>query len=115
MVNQFQASLLTADRVGKTGLSIRPALVQAAFGLALVLMACAFGLFAASHAISQEVSNAAGKGALVATANVLPQLVIHAESLAPNLNGMLATGDGGAAIPLEELVAGVSREAFHNR
>jgi len=112
MVNQFQASLLTADRA-KVGLSIRPALIQAALGFALVLMVSAFGLFAASHAIGQEASNA-GKGTPVVTANVLPQFVIYPASLEPNLNGVLATGDGGASIPLEEVVAGVSREALNN-
>jgi hypothetical protein len=42
--------------------------------------------------------------------------MITPESLEPNLNGMLATGDGGAALPLEEIVGGISRQAFdHNR
>lgn len=109
MVNQFQASLLTADRAGKADLPMRSALLQAAIGAALVLAVSAFGLFAASHAIGQEAQAAR-------TANVLPQLMISPESLEPNLNGMLATGDGGAALPLEETVGGVSREAFaHNR
>jgi hypothetical protein len=110
MVNQFQASLLTADRVGKADLPMPSALIQAVIGFALVLAVSAFGLFAASHAIGQEVS------ARTATANVLPQLMISPESLEPNLNGMLATGDGGAALPLEETVGGTSRQAFeHNR
>jgi hypothetical protein len=109
MVNQFQASLLTADRAGKPDLPMRSALLQAVIGFALVLAVSAFGLFAASHAIGQE-AQAAG------TANVLPQLMISPESLEPNLNGMLATGDGGATLPFEETVGGISREAFeHNR
>ena len=117
MVNQFQASLLTADRAGKADLPMRSALIQAAIGFALVLAVSAFGLFAASHAIGQEAQAATDKvGARTVTANVLPQLVISPESLEPNLNGMLATGDGGAALPLEEIVGGISREAFeHNR
>jgi hypothetical protein len=112
MVNQFQASLLTADRAGKADLPVRSALIQAAIGFALVLAVSAFGLFAASHAIGQEAQAATDKiAARTATANVLPQLVIAPESLEPNLNGMLATGDGGAALPLEEIVGGISHKA----
>jgi hypothetical protein len=103
IVNQFQESLLTSNR---TGLPMRLVFVQAAIGFAFVLMISALGLFAASHAIGQEVSGVAEKGAApVATANVLPKLVILPESLEPNLNGMLATGDGGAMIEIKEITS----------
>jgi hypothetical protein len=97
MVNQFQASLLTARRGGKAGLLVRLAFIQAAFGFALILLASAFGLFTASHVIGQE-----GMLRKAATANVLPPLVISDEALQPNLAGMLATGDGGAMIEPSE-------------
>ena len=93
MVNQFQASLLTAQRTGKAGLPAGLAFLQAAFGIAFVLLVSAFGLFTAWHAIGQE-----SMLPKAATANVLPPLVISDEALQPNLTGMLATGDGGATI-----------------
>jgi hypothetical protein len=109
MMNQFQASLPITDRPGIADFSIRSALLQAV--LALVLMVSAFGLFSVSRAIGQQASIAVGKGTPVVTANVLPELIFHPETLEPNLNGMLATGDGGATIPLEEVVDAVLREA----
>jgi hypothetical protein len=113
MVNQFQESLLTGDRVNKAGLPMRLVFIQAARGFVLVLMISTFGLFAASHAIGQEVPGVATKGAVpVATGNVLPKLVISPESLEPNLNGMLATGDGGAVIEPQETTGSLRASAY---
>jgi hypothetical protein len=106
MVNHFQASLLTAERIGKGDQPIRLAFIQAALGFALVLMISVFGLFATSHAIGQDASGAAAKGPSV-VANVLPPLVISPESLEPNLNGTLATGDGGSMIETKETTGGL--------
>ena len=115
MTYQYQASLLTAGRAAKADLSMRPGFMQAAREFAPVLLFSALGLLTALYLIGWEVSGMVEKAApRAAAANVLPELVISPQSLEPNLNGMLATGDGGASIPLEELVAGVSREAFHN-
>jgi hypothetical protein len=109
MINQFQESLLTDDRTSKANHTLRSACIQSAIGLMLVIAISAFGLFTASHATGQESMMRKDPAA---TANVLPELVIWPESLEPNLNGMLATGDGGASLPLEETVGGVSRNAF---
>jgi hypothetical protein len=89
MVNQFQESLMDGAR------STRPAFIQMAIGLLLVVAIAAFGIFAASYARSEEALAHQGKPA---TAKVLPDLVIWPESLEPNLSDMLATGDGGATI-----------------
>jgi hypothetical protein len=98
MINQFQASLLTTDQVGKTDLPSRLALTQTAIGFVFVLMVSAFGLFAASNAIGEEAYTAVKGASPIDAAAVLPILVISPESLEPNLNAMLATGDGGAVI-----------------
>jgi hypothetical protein len=114
MMNQFQESLIVAGNTNKDGLTMRSGYVQAAIGLVLVIAISAFGLFAASHANGQD--GIGRKTAQASTVNVLPPLFISDESQQPNLNGVLATGDGGAALPLEETVGGVSRNAFdHNR
>ena len=110
MMKQLQTTLLTANRA-KVGLSTRHVRVQVVLGL--VLIASVFGVFAMANAVPQEASSTS-KGTHFAATNVLPQLVISPESLKPNLNGMLATGDGGASLPLEEVVAGVSRGAFND-
>jgi hypothetical protein len=107
MINQFQESLMITDR------TMRPAYAQMAIGLVLVIAISAFGLFTASHARGDE--SLTRKNIPAATANVLPSLVIWPQSQEPNLNGMLATGDGGAALPLEETVGGVSRDAFDHK
>lgn len=107
MINQFQESLWTDDRTSKTNHTLRSAWVQTAIGLMLVIAISAFGIFTASHATGQE--NMVRKPAM---ANVLPELFISDEALEPNLNGLLATGDGGASLPIEETVGGVSRNAF---
>jgi hypothetical protein len=88
MVNPFQESLMITDR------KMRPAYAQTATGLVLVIAIVAFGLFATSHAIGQESK----QSSKAATANVLPPLFISDESLAPHLDWILATGDGGATI-----------------
>src|SRR5436190_21678720 len=95
MINQFQESLMAADGAGKTTQAVRLGYVQAAIGLALVIVISAFGLFIASQALGQE--NMTPK-TQAATANVLPILILSPELQEPNLNGMLATGDGGAMI-----------------
>jgi hypothetical protein len=99
MLNQFQESLIVAEPANKPRHPLRLTLVQAAIGLLLVIAISAFGLFTASHASGQE---GMVRKATPATANVLPDLVIWPESLEPNLSGMLATGDGGAAIDAQE-------------
>jgi hypothetical protein len=99
MINQFQESLMVTDGAHKDGRAPRPAWLQAPIGLVLVIAISAFGLFTASHAIGQESTV---RKAPAATANVLPPLYISDESLQPNLNGMLATGDGGAMIENKE-------------
>ena len=109
MINQFQESLLTDDRKSNANHTLRSAWVQTAIGLMLVIAISAFGIFTASHATGQESMM---RKAPAATANVLPELFISDEALEPNLNGVLATGDGGASLPLEETVGGVSRNAF---
>jgi hypothetical protein len=103
MTNQFQESLLVADRSGTAG--FRLAFVQAAVGLALACVISIFGLVIASQAHGQDTKRP--------TANVLPELILSPDSQEPNLNGVLATGDGGAALPAEETIGGVSRDAFH--
>jgi hypothetical protein len=102
MVNQLQATT-------------RPALIQAARDLGPLLLFSALGLFTAFYLISQQASHATAKTTpRTAAANVSPELYISPASLEPNLNGVLVTGDGAASIPLEELVAGVRREAFND-
>ena len=86
MLNQFQESLLVTDRTRP----LRPAYAQMAIGLALVIAIAAFGLFSASHA----------KGEDRKAANVPPPAV-SADTPAPAFDWTLATGDGGAAIALE--------------
>jgi hypothetical protein len=114
MMNQFQESLIVAGDASKDGHTMRSGYVQAAIGLVLVIAISAFGLFTASHANGQD--GMTRKTAQATMMNVLPPLFISDESQQPNLNGVLATGDGGAALPLEETVGGVSRNAFdHNR
>jgi hypothetical protein len=114
MMNQFQESLTVTDGASKDGLTQRSGYIQAAIGLVLVIVISAIGLVAAPHATGQE--GMMRKAASATTANVLPPLFISDESQQPNLNGVLATGDGGAALPPEETVGGVSRDAFnHNR
>jgi len=63
-----------------------------------IALISAFALFVAVVAISQEARSTGRNSEPVASANVLPPLVISAQSLEPNLNGMLATGEGGALI-----------------
>jgi hypothetical protein len=114
MMNQFQESLTVTDGASKDGQTKRSGYVQAAIGLVLVIAISAIGLIAAPRATGQE--GMVRKSATATTANVLPPLFLSDESQQPNLNGALATGDGGAALPLEETVGGVSRGAFnHNR
>jgi hypothetical protein len=101
---------LMANRIQAT---TQPTLVQAVRDLKPVLMFSAVGLVTALSLIALQASHTTVKATpKVAAANVSPELYISPASLEPNLNGMLATGDGGASIPLEELVAGVRREAF---
>jgi hypothetical protein len=87
--------------------STRTVFVQTVIGLTLVIAIAAFGVFSATHATGQET-----RTQKAATANVLPALTIWSETREPNLNGVLATGDGAAALPAEEVVGGVSRNAF---
>jgi hypothetical protein len=110
MTNQFQESLAVTAVASKATHTMRLGYVQAAVGLALLIIISAFGLFIASQATGQE--SMTRKTAQATTVNVLPPLFISDESQQPNLNGVLATGDGGAALPLEEIVGGVSRNAF---
>jgi hypothetical protein len=106
-MNEFQKSPQIAGRAKADG--------QASNGLASVLMFSALGLFASFWLIGFQISHTAAATAhRAAAANVSPELFISDESLRPNLNAVLATGDGGASIPLEELVAGVRREAFND-
>jgi hypothetical protein len=110
MMNQFQESLTVTDGASKDGQTKRSGYVQAAIGLVLVIAISAIGLIAAPRATGQE--GMVRKSATATTANVLPPLIISDESQQPNLNGVLTTGDGGDALPLEETVGGVSRNAF---
>jgi hypothetical protein len=80
---------------------------------ALVLMISAIGLFTASHAIGQE--STVRKADPATTANVLPPLYISDESLEPNLNGMLATGDGGAMIEIKEITGNLPQASTASR
>jgi hypothetical protein len=109
MVDQVQESLITTDEAPKS--EARLGLVQLVVALLLVTIMAAFGIFTATHASGEEMMKRAP-----AQAKVLPDLNITPESLEPNLSSMLATGDGGASLPLEETVGGISREAFkHHR
>jgi hypothetical protein len=115
MMYQFQTSLLTPARTGKIDLSTHFDFMQAARGFVPMLLFSALGLFTTLYLMSREVPGTVENAPVAAIkANVLPHLVISPASLEPNLNGVLATGDGGAALPLEELIAGVRREAFNN-
>jgi hypothetical protein len=70
---------------------------------AVIAPICAAALFAAVVAISQEAKSTGQIGTPpAASANVLPPLVISSEALEPNLNGVLATGEGGALIVLTD-------------
>jgi hypothetical protein len=80
MNNHFQESLM--DSVRPT----RPAYVQMAVGLVLVLAIAAFGMLAASHAPGEQKTA------------VLPSILLFPETPVPGLEWTLATGDGGAAI-----------------
>jgi len=109
MMDQFQGSLIPAaenpEPVSRLGL------VQFVVTVMLVAIMAAFGIFTATHAGGEEMMRKA-----TAQAKVLPDINITPESLEPNLAGMLATGDGGTSLPLEETGGGVSRDAFkHNR
>ena len=106
MVNQFQQSLLAAERASKANSTMHLTFVQAAIGFVLVMAISAFGLFPASHAIGQESLE---RKTAPATANVLPKLMISPESLEPNLNWMPATGDGGAMIEPQETTGSLPR------
>jgi hypothetical protein len=101
MTNQFQESLLAADRTDNAG--FRLAIVQAAVGLALACVISIFGLVIASQAYGQETKRP--------TANVLPELIISPESQEPNLNGMLTTGDGGTSLPVDATAGDAKRHA----
>jgi hypothetical protein len=106
-MNEFQKSRQTVGGAKADG--------RASNGLASVLMFSALGLFASFWLIGYQISRTTATSApRTAAANVLPELFISEESLQPNLNGVLVTGDGGASIPLEELVAGVRRDAFND-
>lgn len=114
---RYPDSPVITPRTGTGGLSNRSEHAWALGDFVPVLLFSAIGLFTALYLIGREASHAEEKGTspVAARENVLPALVISPLSLEPNLNGMLATIDGGAALPLEELVAGVRREAFdHN-
>jgi hypothetical protein len=109
VVNQFQESLLTLDRASKSNYMTCLGLIQTAIGFMLVIAISAFELFAASQAIGQEVTR---KLSSTAALNVLPRLVISPESLEPNLNWMLATGDGAAVIKPPEASENQQRRNF---
>jgi hypothetical protein len=113
---RYPDSPVTARRPGTGGSPARSEHAWALADFLPVVLFSALGLVAALYLGGREASPTAEKGtSTAARENVLPALVISPLSLEPNLNGVLATGDGGAAIPLEELVAGVRREAFdHN-
>jgi hypothetical protein len=106
MMNQFQQSLLVAERAKKACSTMHLAFVQAAIGFVLVVAISAFELFPASHAIGQESLE---RKAAPATTNVSPKLVISPESLEPNLNWMPATGDSGAMIEPQETTGSLHR------
>jgi len=89
MVNQFQESLLLADRAQRGAHAMRLGLIQAALALVLMLGMIAFGLVGAAHALGAESEAAA--------ANV-PPLVVSENSPQPGLDWTLATGDGAATI-----------------
>lgn len=89
MVNQFQESLLLADRAQRAAHTMHLGLIQAAIALVLVLGMIAFGLFSAAHAFGAE-----GEAVV---ANVLP-LVVSENAPQPSLEWTHATGDGGATI-----------------
>ncbi|HLL27144.1 MAG TPA: hypothetical protein VKT73_05790 [Xanthobacteraceae bacterium] len=104
-MNHSQATLQTVRRTNPLG-------IQILVGLGLAAVVVIFGLIIASQATSQESMM---KKEHAATANVLPQLFISDEALKPNLNGVLATGDGGAMLPAEETIGGISRGRFDRR
>lgn len=109
MVNQFQESLITADEAPKS--ARRLGLVQLVVALMLVAIMAAFGIFTATHANGEEMVKRAP-----ASAKVLPDINLTPESLEPNLSGMLATGDGGASLPLDGPTGTLNRNVFtHNR
>src|SRR3984893_10255004 len=106
MINQFQQSLLVAERARKAYSTMHLAFAQAAIGFVLVMAISAFGLFPASHAIAQESLE---RQAAPATANVVPQLRISREPQEPNLNWRPATGEGGAMIEPQETTGSFPR------
>jgi hypothetical protein len=111
---RYPDSPVAARRPGTGGSSTRSEHAWALADFLPVVLFSALGLVAALYLGGREASPTAEKGTspVAARENVLPALVISPLSLEPNLNGVLATGDGAASIPLEELVAGVRREAF---
>jgi hypothetical protein len=112
---RYPDSPLAARRTGAGGSSARSEQAWTLADFVPVLLFSAIGLLTAFYLIGREATYAAEQVTpRAATENVLPPLVVPPESLEPNLNGVLATGDGGASIPLEELVGGVSRDAFKN-
>src|SRR5262249_30111485 len=101
-MNSMQTSLHTA-RDTKLMRKVQDSIVQAGVGFCLFSVIAIFGMVIVSQAIGQEnFKERMIQKAPVAQANVLPQLVIWNDALEPGLTGMLATGDGGAAIDTSE-------------
>jgi len=86
-------------------------MVQAAIAFMAVTSIFAFGILYASQAIGEEVSKPRTAVSGASAANVLPTLAISSQALEPNLNGMLATGDGGAMIDTQEITGSLPRSA----
>jgi hypothetical protein len=89
MVNQFQESLLLAERTQRVVHALHLGLIQAAIAFVLVLGLIVFGLFSAALALGAESETA--------LANVLP-IVLSENASQPGLDWTVATGDGGATI-----------------
>ena len=93
-MNTMQTALHTV-RETKTIRKVQDSIVQAGVGFCLFCTIAIFGMVIVSQATGQE---GMARRAPVAQANVLPKLLITIDALEPGLNGVLATGDGGAVI-----------------
>ncbi|HLL27145.1 MAG TPA: hypothetical protein VKT73_05795 [Xanthobacteraceae bacterium] len=95
---------LTAGRLTKTDTAPRARFSRATAELLMVIAFSVFGLlmsvYTAGSATGQEKSG--WRAAIIIDANVLPALMIAPEALAPNLDWMPTTGDGGAVIEPKE-------------
>ena len=106
-MNPMQTALHTV-RETNTMRKVQDSIVQAGVGFCLFCVIAIFGLVIVSQATGQEETK---PKAAVTQANVLPKLIIWNDALEPSLNGMLATGDGGAMIETKE----TGEKTFHRR